>query len=96
MKLGLVSCTKSKQKHSCKAEEMYAPSDLFRKAYRYAIKHYDQVAILSAKYGLLLPHETIEPYELTLKTMRVDEKREWAKRVYKQFSEKMEISFGNH
>jgi len=38
-------------------------------AYNYATKNYDAVAILSAKYGLLLLDDEIEPYELTLKTM---------------------------
>jgi len=32
---------------------MYSASDLFNKAYSYAVKNYDFVAILSAKYGLL-------------------------------------------
>lgn len=84
MKLGLISCTKSKQKRPCKACEMYKPSALFRKAYSYAIKNYDRVAILSAKYGLLLPDNKIEPYDLTLKNMSVAERRTWADRVFRQ------------
>jgi methionyl-tRNA formyltransferase len=67
--LGLVSCAKSKRSYPCTAKEMYQPSDLFRKAYGYAVKRYDLVAILSAKYGLLLPDEVIEPYDLTLNMM---------------------------
>ena len=92
MKLGLVSCAKSKQKHPCRAEDMYTPSSLFRKAYKYSKKRYDQVAILSAKYGLLLPQEIIEPYELTLKTMKVSEKRLWAIRVHGQLHEKVGLT----
>jgi hypothetical protein len=91
MKLGLVSCTKSKQSHSCRAEEMYLPSALFTKAYGYARKHYDKVAILSAKYGLLLPEELIEPYELALKTMGRREKKQWAEKTFKQLNEKLNI-----
>lgn len=91
LKLGLVSCTKSKQDYPCKAEEMYRPSTLFTKAYEYATKHYDRVVILSAKYGLLLPHEVIEPYELTLKTMGRKAKKRWAVRVYKQLYEKLDF-----
>ena len=68
---------------------MYLPSTLFTKAYRYAMKHYDHVAILSAKYGLLLPEEVIEPYELTLKTMGEQKRREWAERVIRQLDEKI-------
>lgn len=55
--LGLISCTKSKQNYPCNASAMYQASDLFRKAYSYATKNYDVVAILSAKYGLLLPDD---------------------------------------
>jgi len=53
--LGLISCTKRKKDFPCKASEMYSASDLFRKAYAYCYKNYDNVAILSAKYGLLYP-----------------------------------------
>ncbi len=91
MKLGLISCSKSKQNYPCRADEMYRPSALFSKAYDYAIEHYDQVAILSAKHGLLLPHEVIEPYEQTLKTMKRKEKKQWAERVYKKLKDKYDF-----
>ena len=37
--------------------------------------------ILSAKYGLVHPEKEIWPYEKTLNTMRVKERRAWAERV---------------
>ena len=92
MKLGLVSCTKSKRNYSCKAYEMYSPSNLFKKAYRYATKNYDVVAILSAKYGLLLPDDEIEPYDLTLKTMTKQQRKEWADKVFKQMKEGLDLN----
>ena len=92
MKLGLISCTKSKQTHPCPAEEMYQPSALFRKAHSYARKQYDQIGILSAKYGFLLPEEKIEPYDLTLKNMGERAKREWAHSVMRQLEEKLDIA----
>ena len=82
--LGLISCTKVKKNYPCRAREMYAASDLFRKAYAYAIKHYDDVAILSAKYGLLSPDEEIIPYELTLNKMTKAYQNAWAERVFTQ------------
>lgn len=82
--LGLISCTKTKQKHRCEASEMYSASDLFKKAYKYCTKEYDAIAILSAKHGLLLPHDKIEPYDLTLKDMNSEEREAWAERVFKQ------------
>jgi hypothetical protein len=67
---------------------MYAPSPLFRAAYNYATKNYDAVAILSAKYGLLLPDDEIEPYELTLKNMTKQERKKWAEKVADQLKER--------
>jgi hypothetical protein len=89
--LGLISCTKSKRGYRCPAREMYQTSDLFRKAYNYAIKNYDYVAILSAKYGLLLPDEEIEPYELTLKSMGAVEQKKWAENVFAQLKSKLPL-----
>ena len=91
MKLGLISCTKSKQKRPCKACEMYVPSALFRKGYAYALENYDKVAILSAKYGFLLPDDRIEPYDLTLKNMSVGERRAWADRVFRQMKNRLPL-----
>jgi len=91
MKLGLVSCTKSKRKSASKAHEMYSPSNLFNKAYQYATKNYDVVVILSAKYGLLLPDDEIEPYDLTLKTMSIQQCKEWTNKVFKQMKERLDL-----
>jgi len=68
---------------------MYSESNLFRKAYKYAMRSYDQVAILSAKYGLLLPDEEIEPYELTLKNRGKDKRLEWSKKALHQMEQKI-------
>ena len=87
--LGLISCTKSKQSYSCQAKEMYQASGLFRRAYDYCTRHYDYVAILSAKYGLLLPDEKIDPYDLTLKSMSDSEQMKWAERVLAQLNSKL-------
>ena len=89
MRLGLISCTRSKQNRRCKASEMYAPSSLFRAAYNYVTKNYDAVAILSAKYGLLLPDDEIEPYELTLKTMTNQQRKLWAEKVVNQLEKRI-------
>ena len=89
--LGLISCTKRKQDHRCKASDMYSASDLFRKAYVYCTKKYDNVAILSAKYGLLLPHDEIEPYDLALNDMSSEEREAWAERVFKQMKSRLNL-----
>jgi hypothetical protein len=89
--LGLVSCTKKKKDFRCKASEMYSASDLFRKAYAYCTKNHDKVAILSAKHHLLFPFEEIEPYDVTLNNMRVDEVRKWSDQVFQEFLIKIEL-----
>lgn len=88
---GLISCTKSKQDYPCKASEMYQASDLFRKAYSYAIKNYDFVAILSAKYGLLFPDDKIAPYDLTLNDMNSQQRKKWAERVFNQMKSRLRL-----
>ena len=40
--------------------------------------------ILSAKYGLVDPDTKLEPYEFTLKTQGVAERRAWAKTVLEE------------
>lgn len=87
-----MSCAKSKKRSRCPAREMYQESDFFRKAYAYAVKHYDHVAILSAKHGLLLPDEEIDPYDLTLHSMSVARREEWARHVYAQMNDKLAMN----
>jgi cytoplasmic iron level regulating protein YaaA (DUF328/UPF0246 family) len=89
--LGLISCTKSKQSYECIASKMYSTSDLFRKAYCYASKTYDFVAILSAKYGLLFPDDIIKPYDLTLNNMRSQQRKEWAETVFYQMQNRLRL-----
>lgn len=70
---------------------MYQASDLFRKAYSYATKNYDFVAILSAKYGLLFPDDKIEPYDMTLNTMNSQQRKEWADKVFGQMENRLNL-----
>lgn len=84
--IALVSCVKKKKAIRCQAQDLY-DSDLFRKMKCYAQQHSDRWFILSAKYGLLSPETEIEPYELTLNTMRIGDRRAWAKQVYAQMQE---------
>lgn len=70
---------------------MYSASDLFQKAYAYCIKKYDCVAILSAKYGLLLLDDIIEPYNLTLNHMSSDEIKRWSNSIFTQMNDRLEL-----
>ena len=91
--LGLISCTKAKQTYLCKAREMYSASDLFRKAYKYCTANYTRVAILSAKYGLLLPNDIIDPYNLTLNEMSTEEVKAWSEKVFRQMTSKLDLEY---
>lgn len=74
----LVSCVGQKREWECTAEDLYV-SNWFCKARRYAEASGCSWFILSAKYGLVQPRQVIAPYELTLNTMGVADRRAWAK-----------------
>ena len=40
--------------------------------------------ILSARYGLVAPDQVIDPYDLTLNSMKVADRKAWAMRVLQQ------------
>jgi cytoplasmic iron level regulating protein YaaA (DUF328/UPF0246 family) len=87
----LLSCVKSKRSYRCKAGDMYT-SALFQKmmAYARSLKP-KSVFILSAKYGLLSPHDMIDPYEQTLKAMKAGQRQEWAQRVISELRKRCNL-----
>ena len=89
----LISCSKSKGGHRDLARDMYV-SPLYRKSVLVAEGWGLSFSILSAKYGLLDPNETIEPYELTLKGASRQFKSEWAEKVDQQI--RSSIDPGKH
>ena len=83
-----VSCVGAKQTTPAPAQDLYQ-SDWFTKARAYAEAIATQWFILSAKHGLVRPDEVIEPYEQTLNTMGIADRRHWARRVQGQMDEHM-------
>ena len=81
----LVSCVSQKQPSPAPARDLYT-SSLFSKASAYADSTGQPWFILSAKYGLVHPDEVIAPYDLTLNTMPVAERRRWANGVLAQLA----------
>ena len=79
----LVSCVGQKRPTSSPARDLYL-STWFRKARSYADRTGWPWFVLSAQYGLVLPDEMIAPYDLTLNTMPVPDRRRWASRVVTQ------------
>jgi len=72
----LLSCTKSKLEKKSPAYQLYSPSPMFQKTMEYgkSLKP-DKIYILSAKHHLVPMNKELEPYDLTLKTMKSDEKK---------------------
>lgn len=91
MKIALLSCTSSKQDYPCKAAEMYMPSARFKLAYQYAKESCDEIYILSAKYGLLSENDVIEPYNETLKSKSIHERKLWSNNVLQQLENKVSL-----
>lgn len=86
LKIALVSCTKLKANYPCTSKEMYQESILYKKAVKFIEQQrkYDEWYVLSAKYGLLRQNEVIEPYDLTLNNMKVEERKTWSNLVLRQ------------
>lgn len=60
-------------------------SALFRAALQYAQQFSpDRIFILSAKYGLVQLDDEIDPYDVTLKDMSVQERKRWASKVLQE------------
>ena len=90
--LGLISCTSKKRSEVCVASEMYDVSALFQKALKYCKKTYNDVAILSAEYGLVFLEDELEPYDKTLNDMSVEERKNWAQKVFVKMQERLNLS----
>ena len=77
MDVCLVAGTRTKQDAPTRAEALY-DSALFRKSRRYARARFDRWHILSARYGLVDPDRTIEPYDVTLEGLAEPARRAWS------------------
>ena len=82
----LVSCVSQKGEWACEARDLYV-SDLFRKARRYVEASGCPWFVLSAAYGLVTPDQVIAPYERTLNTLGIADRRVWAEQVVTQLAE---------
>ena len=79
----LVPCASRKRSSRALARDLYE-SALFRKMRAVVEELGTPWFILSAKHGLVQPDQPVDPYDLTLKDMRVSERRLWAERVIGQ------------
>lgn len=79
-RIGLVACCGQKLEGRHPAQDLYV-SSLFRKSRAWVTTHCSSWYILSAKYGLVIPSQMIETYDVTLNAMPAAERRAWAARV---------------
>jgi hypothetical protein len=87
----LIACVKSKLDRPAPAGELYT-SPLFRKNLAYARSlQPDHIFVLSAKYGLLELDQVIAPYELTLKSLSTQQRRDWARHVLAGLERKTDL-----
>ena len=89
----LVGCVKKKRDYKSFAKDLYiSPLWNFRRAYA------EQLGcswyILSAKYGLLVPDDEIEPYDLTLNKLPAARCCEWSQQVLHELAAKESVLRG--
>ncbi|MCF6408850.1 DUF6884 domain-containing protein [Pseudalkalibacillus salsuginis] len=82
--IGLLATGRKKLDHPAPVLEFYT-SPLFQKSVQYAKEHYDRFYFYNAKDGLLVPDQKLEPYDLSIKTFSIMEKKVWARKVIETF-----------
>jgi hypothetical protein len=88
VRIGLVSCTKSKATSATRAADLYT-SPLLRGARRTVEEQCDRWFVLSAKHHLVSPKTIVEPYDLTLVAVGVAERRRWSAEVTRQLQDEL-------
>jgi hypothetical protein len=78
--IALVSCVKSKLPYPASARSLYV-SAWFHKARDLVEASGARWFVLSSRYGLVAPETEIAPYDYTLNTLGVAERRLWAAKV---------------
>jgi hypothetical protein len=96
----LVSCVKSKLSHSVPARALYT-SAWFQKVRDIVEASGARWFLISSRYGLVAPNVEIAPYDYTLNTLGVAERRDWATNVLVKLlpeiaSEKRVVIFAGH
>lgn len=83
MRIGLIACCKEKLDYATQAQYLYQ-SPMFKMSMAWIRKRCDEWAILSAKHGLVMPDQVLEPYDLALKDLPRLELERWADAVHEQ------------
>lgn len=90
-KVALISCVSEKERSALPAKDLYV-SRLFRGAYQYAKQiGAEKIFILSARYGLVEETEVIAPYDETLNSKPIADRKAWAAGVLESLNEKTDL-----
>lgn len=91
MRVGLIGCGKNKLPHAAPASELYT-GPFFKLCKQWISKpgRVDAWGILSAKHGLVLPDQELEPYDLSLDKLSYQKRVAWGQGVRKQ----LELQWG--
>ena len=86
--IALVACSATKLGHRAPARELYQGDTfkLVRRILEHPASRVDDWAILSAKHGLVLPTDALDPYDLYLGDLPTDERAAWHERVLDQIA----------
>ena len=84
--IALVACSATKLPHRAQARELYQGDTfkLVRSILEHPASRVDDWAILSAKHGLVLPTDALDPYDLYLGDLPREERAAWHERVLGQ------------
>ena len=91
-RIGLVVAPAKQRAGIMRASDSYSRSPLFRRACEYCQRSRDEWHILSARHGLLAPHQVVGADELTWSILSPLERREWALRTATQLVARCERS----
>ena len=87
MRVGLISCSAGKLAHRAPAAQLYTgPLFKLSRAWIEGRSELDAWAVLSAKHGVVLPDEEVDPYDVSLDAMTAAERRAWAERTRGQLA----------
>lgn len=89
-KICLVACANKKLSYKASAVDIYV-SPLFKKSREFASRFNHRWYILSAKHGLVSPEDILEPYNETLNRKSIDERRQWADKVFGQLRTRISV-----
>lgn len=81
----IVGCCGPKRTEPCAALDLYI-SAFFKKCRALAERRGDPWLILSAKYGVVLPEQMLDPYDLRLADLSPIERTLWRERVRQQLA----------